>query len=148
MVAKPIDVQKLTQRKVTIPLIMVVGILILGWRADGITVDYLDDFFILKSEASEQFEKISEQVKQNSELIIQHVGEYKLNENAKAMSRIQDALFELKFHVTENGESNLTRERKRSLDSQLARLGRVRACIVSNQHISDDEPTTNCDAIQ
>lgn len=144
---KPIDVEKLTQRKVTVPLVMLIGVLVLGWRMDGITVGYLDDFFITKVEASEQFSTISKQVQENQTLIVAHVGEYKLNENAKALRAAQDALFELEFHVEQNGESDLTRARKRSLNAEVQRLGRVRACIITNQHISDDETPTNCDAI-
>jgi len=141
------DGQKSTQQKVTVPLVMLIGVLVLGWRADGITVDYLDDFFILKADAEEKYSGISKQVQQNQTLIIAHVSEYKLNENAKAMQSAQDALFELEFHVAQNGESDLTRSRKRTLDATLSRLGRVRACIITNQHLSDDEAPTNCDAI-
>lgn len=148
MTTKPIDVEKLTQRKVTIPLIMIAGLFVMGWRMDGITVDYLDDFFILKAEAGEQFEKISKQVEQNTLIIVAHVGEYKLNENASQIAIIENQIYELEFHVAENGESDLTRQRRQDLTSRLARLGRVRQCIVRNQHRSENETSENCDAIQ
>jgi hypothetical protein len=145
---RPIDVEKLTQRKVTVPLVLLGGILVLGWRADGLTVDYLDDFFITKAVAEEQFEQISKQVETNTDLIVQHVGEYKLNENASRMSRIESQLYDLEFHVEQNGETELTRDRKKALTSELQRLGRVRSCIVRNQHKSEGELVENCDAIQ
>ena len=127
---------------------MLVGILVLGWRADGITVDYLDDFFNHKAEAGEQFEKISEQVEQNTQLIVAHVGEYKLNENASQIARIENQLAELEFYIASNGESDLTRDRKRDLAATLNRLGRVRQCIVRNGHRDDADTVENCDAVQ
>lgn len=148
MTTKSIDYEKLTKTKVTLPAITLLGFVLIGINLNGWSVDYFGEWFITKAEASEQFEQISKQVADNQALIVSHVGEYKLNENAKGMARIQDALFELEFHVAENGETDLTRDRKRSLDTQLARLGRMRACIVRNQHLSDDEVAENCDAIQ
>lgn len=147
MSTRPIDVQRLTQSKVTVPVVMLLGILVLGWRMGGVTVDYLDDFFVLKADAAEQYEGISGQVRENQALLVSHVSEYKLNENAKALRAAQDALFELEFHVEQNGVSDLTRSRKRSLNGTVARLGRVRNCIVTNQHLSEGEPVINCDAI-
>ena len=148
MVMRPIDIQKFTQRKVTIPIIMVIGILVLGWRADGITVDYLDNFFILRGEATEQFAVISKQVESNAQLIVAHIGEYKLNENASQIAVIENQLYELEFHVAQNGESDLTRDRKQDLMARLNRLGRVRQCITDNQRLSDDvEIPVNCDAV-
>lgn len=129
---KPIDVQKLTQRKVTVPLVMLIGVLVLGWRADGITVDYLDDFFILKAEADEQYTSISKQVQANATLISGHIRTYELNENAKATRGVEDKIYDLELYVAANGVSELTRNRTRDLDAELNRLGRVRACIIRN----------------
>lgn len=144
---KTIDVDKLKETKVTLPLIMVVGLVVLGFKADNLTVDYLGEFFITKAEASEQYEQVSKQVEKNTELIATHVNEYKLNENANRIARIESQLFDLEFHVEQNGETELTRDRERALRAELARLGRIRACIVRNQHRSDDEAVENCDAI-
>ena len=141
MPRKPLDIEKLTQRKVTVPVIMVIGLVVLGWKFDGMTVDYLDDFFMTKAVAEEQFKVISEQVGANATLISGHIRTYELNENAKNHQLVQDQIYELQLYVSANGENDLTRTRQRDLDASLARLGRVRNCIVRN----DDEE--NCDAI-
>ena len=91
MTGKAIDVQKLTQRRITMPAILVVGLVVLGWRADSLTVDYLDDFFITRAVAEEQYEGISKQVAQNATLITGHIRTYELNENARDIAR-QDHL--------------------------------------------------------
>lgn len=141
MPRKPIDIEKFTQRKVTVPVIMVIGLVVLGWKFDGLTVDYLDDFFMTKAVAEEQFKVISEAVGANATLISGHIRTYELNENAKNHQLVQDQIYELQLYVSANGENDLTRTRQRDLDASLSRLGRVRACIVRN----DD--AENCDAI-
>lgn len=138
---KPIDVQKLTQRKVTVPLIMVVGLVVIGFKADNITVAYLDDFFIRKAVAEEQYEEIKEQVAANATLITGHIRTYELNENADRSQTVQDKLYDLELYVAANGENELTRSRERDLRAELARLGRIRACIVRN------EPDEECSEI-
>lgn len=129
---KPIDVQKLTQRKVTVPLIMIVALVVLGWRADNLTVSYLSQFFLEKAVAEEQYKEITTQVAANATLISGHIRTYELNENARDTNRVQDAIYDLELYVSANGENQLTRTRKRDLNTTLARLGRVRACIIRN----------------
>lgn len=138
---KPIDVSTLTQRKVTMPAILIVGLVVLGFRASNITVGYLDEFFITRVEATEQYETITTQVSENATLIKGHINEYKLNENAKAIAKTEDAIYNLELYVAANAESDLTRSRKRDLAANLSRLGRVRACI-----LRDDKDET-CSAI-
>lgn len=139
--SKPIDIQKLTQRKVTVPLILIAAVAVFAWRLDSFTVDYLDDFFITRVEATEQYEIVTAQVSENADLIKGHISEYKLNENAREIRAAEDALYNLELYVAANTESKLTRDRKRSLDSTLSRLGRVRACIVRANKLE------NCSAI-
>lgn len=138
---KPIDIQKLTQRKVTVPVILIVGLVVLGWRADSMTVDYLDNFFVTRAEAEEQFKQVTAQVSENGALIRGHISEYKLNENAKSIQAAEDAIYNLSLFVEVNSESELTRNRARDLAATLSRLGRVRACILRN------DPLENCSAI-
>jgi hypothetical protein len=52
------SMKKLGDLKVTIPLGFVAVIATLAWRADDITVGYLDDFFVTKASAQEITEKI------------------------------------------------------------------------------------------
>lgn len=141
MSSKPIDVQKLTQRKVTVPIILIVGLVVLGFRANNLTVGYLDDFFVTRAEAEDQYEQITAQVGETSKLLESHIDEYQLNENAKAIRAAEDAIYELELYVAANTESDLTRDRKRDLQAELSRLGRVRACILR------DDPDENCSAI-
>ena len=120
---------------------MLLGIAVLGWRAESITVDFLDDYFITRAEAGESAELITAQVAQTSKLLVSHISEYQLNENAKAIRQTEDAIYNLELYVAANSESQLTRDRMRELRADLGRLGRVRACIVR------DEGDENCSAI-
>ncbi len=115
--------------------------MVFAWKADKLTVDYLDDFFMTKAVAEEQFESINKQLGANATLISGHIRTYELNENAKSSQLVQDQIYELQLYIAANGENDLTRTRKRDLAASLGRLGRVRACIIRND---DDE---NCDAI-
>ncbi len=141
MAGKPIDLQKLTQRKVTVPLVMLIGVLFLGWRADSLTVSYLGEFFLEKAVAEEQYKEITRQVAANAGLITGHIRTYELNENAKASKGVQDQLYNLELYVAANSENQLTQTRKRDLSAELNRLGRQRACIIRN------DPNENCASI-
>jgi len=132
MTRTPIDVQKLTQRKVTVPLIMIVALVIFGFRFNNITVGYFSDFFMLKAVAEEQFKTIAKSVKSNAALITGHIRTYELNENAKAMGRVEDEIFNLELYIADNGQNDITRDRLRDLKGDKNRLTRVRACIVRN----------------
>lgn len=138
----PIDIEKLTQRKVTMPIILILGLIVLGFRANNITVGYLDDFFVTRAEADDHAEQITSQVADNTRLLVSHISEYKLNENAKAMRVVENEIYNLELWVAQNGDTELTQRRLRDLRSDISRLGRVRACIVRNQ------PGENCAVIQ
>jgi len=149
-VTKPVDWNKLKETKVTLPLIAVVALVVFGIKFNAITVDYLDDFFLSKAVAEEQYSVITEQVTETRTLVVTHINEYKLNENAKATRETTDQIYMLELYIAANGESDLTNTRKRDLSNSLARLGRVRACIIRNAaHAAEDDPPPpeNCDAI-
>lgn len=150
MTGKPIDFSKLKETKVTLPLIAVVTLFVIGWKFDGLTVDYLDEFFMSKANAEEQFTVITEQTTQTRTLIVTHINEYKLNENAKATANASTQLYNLELYVAANGASDLTNNRQRDLAQTLARLGRARACIIRNATASqtaNPPAPENCDAI-
>lgn len=145
---KPIDYSKLTQRKVTIPIVALVGFLWVGFNAKDLTVGALSELFIAKAEAEEQFKVITTQVTETRVLIVTHINEYKLNENGKETRGVTNQIYNLELYVAANGESQLTRDRQRDLANQLARLARVRACVVRNAGIHDAiRKPENCDAI-
>ncbi len=147
MPSKPVDWNKLKETKVTLPLIAVVALVVLGFKFNAITVDYLDDFFLSKAVAEEQYSVITTQVTETRTLVVTHINEYKLNENAKATRETADQLYMLELYVAANGTSDLTTNRQRDLANSISRLGRQRACIIRNATIDDDAAPENCDAI-
>jgi len=150
MTAKPVDWNKLKETKVTLPVIGIIALVIVGFKINGWTVDYFGQFFLSKAVAEEQYTVITEQVTETRTLIVTHLNEYKLNENAKATAKTADQLYNLELYVAANGDSDLTNTRKRDLGSTLSRLGRQRACIIRNatNSVKKDPPAPeNCDAI-
>ncbi len=147
---RTIDYSKLKETKVTLPIIGVIGLLVFGWKFDGITVGYLEQFFLSKAVAEEQYTVITKQVTETRVLIVTHLNEYKLNENAKATANTSDQLYNLELFVSANGASDLTVNRQRDLANTLSKLGRQRACIIRNAVASqnaDPPAPENCDAI-
>jgi hypothetical protein len=92
--------------------------------------------------------QITKQVSETRVVVVQHIQEYKLNENARETRAIANELYNLELYVAANGASDLTNNRKRDLQQQLERLGRMRACVISNALLDDGDPQQNCDAIQ
>ena len=136
-----VDWEKATRTKVTLPIIAVIALVVLGWRIDNWTVDYLSEFFITRAEATDQYETVTTQVAANAGLIKSHINEYQLNENAKALSRVADHIYDIKSFISVNGDSQLTRDRERDLNKEKDRLDRVRRCIIR------DDKDENCSAI-
>ncbi len=141
------DYEKLKQTKVTIPVVVLLGFLWLGFNAKDLTVSALGDFFLAKATAEEQYKVLTETVTENRVLIVTHIQEYKLNENAKETRNITNEIYNLELYVAANGTSQLTTDRDRDLRNQLARLSRVRSCIVRNARLHPDNDPENCDAI-
>ncbi len=104
---RTIDYSKLKETKVTLPIIGVIALVVLGWKFDGITVGYLEQFFLSKAVAEEQYTVITEQVTETRTLIVTHLNEYKLNENAKSTASTSDQLYNLELYVAANGASDL-----------------------------------------
>ena len=144
---KKIVIDQLTKTKVTVPLIVLVFCVYVGWKADSFTVDYLDDFFITKAVAEEQYTVIQESVKENRTLIVSHIQTYELNENARETQGVADQLYELELYVAANGANDLTNRRQQELTARLQRLSRIRACIIRNSRLEDDDEPENCAAI-
>lgn len=138
MQKKPINLEMLTQRKVTMPAIFIVALVVFGFRADSLTVGYLSEFFMPRAVAEDQFKSISKSVKANATLITGHIRTYELNENAKETRKVQDEIFNLELYVADNGHNELTRDRGRDLNNAIGRLERQRACIIRN------DPAENC----
>lgn len=144
--SRTLDYSKLKETKITIPIVVLLGFIWLGWNAKDLTVSALGDFFLAKATAEEQYKVITEQITETRTLVVTHINEYKLNENGKATRETADQLYNLELYIAANGDSDLTTTRKRDLSNQLARLGRQRACIIRNA-TDDDDPPENCDAI-
>ena len=138
MTGKPLDIDKLTQRRVTMPLILVIGLVALGFRAESISVGYLGDFFITKANAEEQYKAITEQLASNTKVITTHILTYELNENARDTRAVQEKLSDLELYVAANGNNEIVEQRRSELQRELGRLGRVRACIIRN------DPAQSC----
>lgn len=139
---KHIDIEKLTRRKVTMPLIFIVALVVFGFRADNLTIGYLSEFFMERAVAEEQFQQIQVSVKANATLISGHIRTYELNENAKESSRVEAEIFNLNLYVSANGANQITNDRLLSLNAETARLKRVRECIIRN------DPNENCGDIR
>jgi hypothetical protein len=148
MATKTLDYSKLRETKVTIPFVALLGFIWLGFNAKDLTVSALSNFFLSKADAQEQYKIVTEQVTKTRTLIVTHINEYKINENGKETRSIANEMYNLELYVAANGDSQLTRDRKRDLANQLARLGRVRACVIRNAQIQNgNREPENCDAI-
>lgn len=146
---KPLDYSKLKETKITIPVVVLLGMLWVGFNAKSLTVGTLSDFFVTKASAEEQYTVLSEQLIETRTLVVTHIKEYKLNENARETQSVTNQMYNLELYVAANGESELTRTRLLDLQHQMQTLTRVRACVLRNAQIPEDstrEPE-NCDAI-
>lgn len=146
---KPLDYSKLKETKITIPVVVLLGMLWIGFNAKDLTIGKLSEFFVTTAKAEEQYKVLTETVTENRTLIVTHINEYKLNENAKETRAITNEIYNLELYEAAQGTSQLTQQRRRDLEDQLSRLARVRACILRNASIppGSERVPENCDAI-
>lgn len=51
---------KAMETRVTLPVIAIVGVAVVGWKADSLTVSYLDRFFVSEAQAQDLGQRIGE----------------------------------------------------------------------------------------
>lgn len=122
-----IDWEKATKTKVTVPLAVLLGFALVGFRINSWTVDYLSDFFLTTVAAGE----ISAAVQANAKAISGHINEYKINEAKKAITGLQDQIFELRQWVSVNGANVQTAQREDELGRRLTSWLAYRNCLVA-----------------
>lgn len=143
------DYKKLKETKITIPVVVLIGMLWVGFNAKSLTVGTMSEFFVPRAEAEEQYTVLSKQLIETRTLVVTHIKEYKLNENARETQSVANEMYNLELYEAANGESQLTLDRKRDLEHQMQRLNRMRACVLRNAQIPEDSARKheNCDAI-
>jgi len=142
-----LDYSKLKEAKITIPVVVLLGLFWVGFNAKAITVDALGEFFIHKAAAEDQYQQLAAKIETNQTVIVSHIQEYKLNENARETRAITNELYNLELFESANGVSQLTQDRKRQLTEQLQTLARKRACVIRNANLPEGRTPENCDAI-
>ena len=133
---KSIDWEQLKKTKITIPIAVLVVGAFLAWEAYHNLVGWHFDTFVSKAEASD----LTKAVQSNAAAINTHINEYKINETEKAITGVEDALFNLAQWEDVNGSTAQTRERRHALNQRLADWKEYKNCLVMG--------VSNCDSVR
>lgn len=123
---------KLGEQKVTVPLAVLVGLLVIGWQAKDFTIEGLDEFFF--SEA--QGEELAKAVKANTEVISAYIRRQEIRDVNEQIEAANSQIQETNLWIAANGDNPIATARLAELNTRLTRLTNKKSCLL-NDNISD-----------
>ena len=128
------DWEKIKQQRVTVPVVaLLFGVLFLWQGVEWFTGWHFANF-VSKAEASE----ITTAINNNTNAINDHITTYEINEAEKAITGLQDKLFELAQWVEVNGATEISNQRQNELTRRLESWRRYLSCLVGEGLNCDD----------
>lgn len=128
------DFSKIGEQKVTVPLILLAGLVWLGWNARDLTVDGLDPFFF--SEA--QGEELTKAVEQNTAVLTAYIKRQEIRDVNDQLSTISSQITETQLWIAANGENPIATARLGDLVKRRSDLMNKKECLL-NDNIVDKE---------
>ncbi len=133
-----LDFSKLGETKVTVPAILLVFLLIIGWNAKDFTIAGLDEFFFTDAAA----EELSKQINKNTEVLTDYIRRQEIRDVNDQLVQIDTQVTETQLWIAANGDNPIATARLADLVQRSRTLGDRKACLL-NDNVTDKE---DCDA--
>lgn len=133
-----LNFSKLGETKVTVPAILLVFLLYLGWNARDFTIDGLDEFFFTDVAAAE----LSKQINRNTEVLTDYIRRQEISDVNAQLMQIDAQVTETQLWIAANGDNPIATARLADLVHRSRMLGERKACLL-NDNVTDKE---DCDA--
>ncbi len=128
------NLAKLGEQKVTVPLALLVGLLVIGWQAKDFTIDGLDEFFISEAEGSE----MTAQLEQLTENLGKYIEKSEIRAINDDIAAVDDQVTETQLWIAANGENQIATARLTDLVKRRDALKETKVCLL-NDNIEDKE---------
>jgi len=125
---------KLGEQKVTVPLALLVGLLVIGWQAKDFTIDGLDKFFISEAEGGQ----MTKQIEGLNETLTKYISKSEIRAINDDISAVNDKVTETQLWIAANGENTIATARLTDLVKRRNSLQETKDCLLNN-NIDDKE---------
>ena len=98
---------KLGEQKVTVPVILLVFLLYLGWNARDFTIDGLDEFFFSEAQGTE----LAEAVKANTDVLTKYIQRQEIRDVNDQLVQIGAQVTETQLWIAANGDNPIATAR-------------------------------------
>ncbi len=129
---------KLGETKVTVPVILLIFLLYLGWNARDFTIDGLDNFFFTDAAA----EELVKQINENTKVLTDYIRRQEIRDVNDQLVQIDTQVTETQLWIAANGDNPIATARLADLVTRSRALGDRKACLL-NDNVTDKE---DCDA--
>jgi hypothetical protein len=127
-----VNLAKMGETKVTVPLILLGALLVFGWKAKDFTVGTLDEFFFSEAEASQ----LAEAVTKNTETLTNYIRRQDLRDVNSEIAGVTNQIQETQLWIEANGQNPIATARLQELVERKNKLEAKKACLL-NDNIED-----------
>lgn len=127
-----LNFSKLGETKVTVPAMLLVFLLVIGWNAKSFTIAGLDEFFF--TDAAAQI--LSDQISENTRVLSDYIRRQEIRDVNDQLVQVDAQVTETRLWIAANGENPIATARLTDLVQRSRMLGDRKACLL-NDNITD-----------
>ncbi len=127
-----INLAKLGETKVTVPLILIAAVAVGGYKAESFTVEVLDEFFFTDVAASE----LAKAVEDNTTVLYSYIQQQEIRDVNADIVLVANQIQETQLWIAANGENPIATARLGDLVTRQRQLNDKKACLL-NESITD-----------
>lgn len=123
-----VNLAKLSETKVTVPAILLVTLVVFGWKAKDFTIEGLDEFFVSEAEGSQMVEQIEEL----NENLTKYISKAEIREINNGIQEISSQITETQLWISANGANPIATARLGDLVARRDNLMETKACLLDD----------------
>ena len=129
-----INLSKLSETKVTVPLIMILAVAVGAYKAQDFTIDVLDEFFFTDAAAAE----LADAVQANTEVLYSYIKKQEIRDVKEQIVLVANQIQETQLWIAANGENPIATARLSDLVARQRQLDDKKDCLL-NENITDKD---------
>jgi len=122
------NLSKLGETKVTVPVILIVAVAVIGFRAQSFTVKVLDEFFFSEAQGQE----LAEAVQENTEVLYKFISKSEIRDLNNEIQAVTEQITETQLWIAANGSNDIATARLQDLVSRRDDLTETKACLLDD----------------
>jgi hypothetical protein len=129
-----LNLAKLGETKVTVPLILIAAVALIGFKAQSFTVEVLDEFFFTDAAAAE----LADAVQANTEVLYSYIQKQEIRDVNEQIVLVANQIQETQLWIAANGQNPIATARLQDLVARQRLLDDKKDCLL-NENISDKD---------